>query len=367
MDDSFERELQEEIEEEENLAVIEDMDNVVDVVNGDENIIESTDEEEEVEEEGLEDETVYPENRGRKRKPRAAIWQTAAKKVENKAQCNVCHQFYACPQGNTSNIRTHVKTAHPGSEECKQLLALEKEMKEARKKKKKPKITMMNFITSKKPLARSESVKLTDSVVDFLVQTNTSIKMVENPAFRKMLFVFHSGYVAPSRTTIMKLIEKKIKDKEEALKEEIKRDIVETKTVSTTTDGGPSHDQNKTKKNTVTCSRIDSKWNLKTDTLALVVAEGTQSGEVIRTVVKMKLDKFGMEDGGWHVNMTTDDASAPRSARAPNRHPGVGLTVKYDTMCIDHQFHLLVSFTLFVRWIFFFFSFRLLFTRSFEL
>ena len=91
-------------------------------------------------------------------------------------------------------------------------------------------------------------------------------------------------------------------------------DIKETKTVSITTDGGPSQDVNKTKKNSVTISRIDSKWNMKTDTLALEVAEGSQTGEVIRGVVKTVLDKFGRMDD-WDTNLTTDDASAPRSAR----------------------------------------------------
>lgn len=118
-------------------------------------------------------------------------------------------------------------------------------------------------------------------------------------------------------------------------------DIKETKTVSITTDGGPSQDVNKTKKNSVTISRIDSKWNMKTDTLALEVAEGSQTGEVIRGVVKTVLDKFGRTDD-WDTNLTTDDASAPRSARQ-NRHPTVGLPIKYECACIDHQFHLLVT------------------------
>jgi hypothetical protein len=41
--------------------------------------------------------------------------------------------------------------------------------------------------------------------------------------------------------------------------------------------------------------------------------------------------------------MTTDDASAARSSRDPTRHPEVGLNIKYDVMCLDHQIHLLVN------------------------
>ena len=50
-----------------------------------------------------------------------------------------------------------------------------------------------------------------------------------------------------------------------------------------------------------------------------------------------------MSDAMLQVNMTTDGASPARSARDPTRHLEVGLSVKYDGDCIDHQFHLLVS------------------------
>ena len=311
---------------------------------GDDEEVVPAEEAEDMEED--EDDNGNLERRGRKVKLRSAIWETAATKVNGKAQCNVCKQTYVCPRGNTTNIRTHVKARHQGSKECKAFLALEKARKDEKKKQRKPRVTMRDFVTIKKAISKTESVKMTNSVVDFLVQTNTSIQMVVNPAFRKMLFNFHSGYIAPSRTTIMKLIEKKVDDAEKALAKEIKEDIVDTKTVSVTTDGGPSHDQNKTKKNSITVSRITNNWKLKTDTLGLEVAEGSQTGEVLRTVVKRRLDKFGMaeEEEGWSTNMTTDDASAPRSARAPNRHAGVGLHVKYDTACLDHQFHLLVRY-----------------------
>lgn len=280
---------------------------------------------------------------GRKRKLRAAIWLTAAKKVDDKAMCLVCSKYYTCTRSNTSVIRSHVKNVHPGSDECKKFLALEKKMIDdaARKNNPKPKITMLDFISSKKALTKSESQKMTDSVEDYLIQTNRSMNTVENPAFRKMLFSFHSGYVAPSRTTITVNIDKKIKEKKEALKREIKEDIKDTITASVTTDGGPSQDKNKTKKNTVTLSRINNEWKMKTDTLALVVAEGSQTASVIRTVVKEVTDDFGNEE--WDINMTTDDAAAPRSARNPNRHHEVGLNVKYDVMCLDHQIHLLVG------------------------
>ena len=58
----------------------------------------------------------------KKRKLFAPVWDTAATKVGDKAQCNVCRELFACPDGNTTNITNHVKKRHAGSEECKKLL-----------------------------------------------------------------------------------------------------------------------------------------------------------------------------------------------------------------------------------------------------
>jgi hypothetical protein len=152
----------------------------------------------------------------------------------------------------------------------------------------------------------------------------------------------NKNYIAPSRRSIVRMIDEEIKEVKIKLAKEIEEDIKETKTVNVTTDGGPSHDLNKTKKNTVTASRISTKWEMKTDTLAMPVAEGPQTAEALRTMVRDSLDSYGRKDD-WDTNVTTDNASAPRSARAPGRHPSVGLRIKYDSFCIDHQFHLLVS------------------------
>lgn len=259
-----------------------------------------------------------------------------------KAKCLVCNKLYSCAKSKTSVIRQHLLKAHVGSPQYKDFLKLDEKMKEEalERKRKKPKVSILNYFSHKKCITKIESVKLTSAVEDYIIQINQSLNMVENPAFRKMLFAFNSGYVAPSRKTITSSIEKKVVEKKLALKQEIAEDIKETKTGNVTTDGGPSQNKNKTKKNTVTFSRITSDWKMKTDTLALMVAEGSQTGVVIRTAVKDVLEQFGNED--WDINMTTDDAGAALSAMAPNRHQEVGLQVKYNTMCLDHQFHLLV-------------------------
>ena len=282
------------------------------------------------ESEGEEEEEGVGEGDSKKRKkPPAAIWGTAAKKVDGRALCLVCNTTVGLPMSSTTGIRSHVKIKHPTSEEYKRFLELEAKQKaELEKNKQKPPTqpNLLTFFHSKKPLSAFEKERITEALADFIVQTNTSLKMVENPAFRKLVFKLNSGYIVPSRATITRKIDDRVEEKKKALKVEVVEDVKEYKTVAVTTDGGPSHDQNKTKKNAVTVSRISSGWKMKTDTLALEVAEGSQTGEVIRTVVKDNLRKFGLEE--CKVNMTTDDAAAPRSARTPGRHPAVGLQVR---------------------------------------
>jgi hypothetical protein len=282
----------------------------------------------------------------RKKKSEAAIWVSGvARKENNRAVCLICNKDYAMTGGNTSVIRTHILQVHPNDDLTKKFEELDDQKKrkkeEKNKKKTVPKLTMDDFIVKKGALKESDHAKFTEAVADYIVQTNQSLATIENPAFRKMLFTINSNYVAPSRITITNRIDQKITAKKKELKEEILKDIATTNTLAVTSDGGPSQNKNKTKKNTVTAHRVSDEWKMKSDTLALKVAEGSQSGPVLRKVVKDVLDDFGNNE--WDVNMTTDDASAARSSRDPNRHPEVGLYVKYDVPCLDHQIHLLVN------------------------
>jgi hypothetical protein len=158
---------------------------------------ESSDDDSRNEEESeVDDEVETPAEGQRKRKLKAAVWSTAAKKVDGKARCNICLQFFACTRGNTSNITTHVKNKHAGSIECKNMLAMEKKITDEKRRleRMKPKQpSILNFITAKKPLTNRESEEMTSAMEDWLVATNTSFVMIENPSFRKMMFTFHSG------------------------------------------------------------------------------------------------------------------------------------------------------------------------------
>ena len=71
----------------------------------------------------------------------------------------------------------------------------------------------------------------------------------------------------------------------------------------------------KPKKNAVIAGRIDSNWRLKTDTKGLSVEVGSQTGRVIRQMVKDELRKAGYRQIiGLKINIVTDGVAAFRSA-----------------------------------------------------
>ena len=81
----------------------------------------------------------------------------------------------------------------------------------------------------------------------------------------------------PFRTTIRNKINNKIVKIQSDLAAEIKDDVKSHKTIAITSDAGNSGDQNKTKKNSLTVSRIADDFIMKTDTVALAEAVGSQN------------------------------------------------------------------------------------------
>ena len=116
--------------------------------------------------------------------------------------------------------------------------------------------SISSFFTGFKPLTKKVKDEIDDSLVEYLICENESFETVESHFFRKMIFSANKSYVIPSRSTITRKIDAKIIKVKEELKAEINDDISEHKTIAITSDGGSSGDLNKTKKNTLTVSRI---------------------------------------------------------------------------------------------------------------
>ena len=156
--------------------------------------VEEGESEEEEDSDGQQEEG--PEVIAKKKKLTAAVWFTAAKKLDSgKALCLVCKLVFSLGDGSPSNVRKHVIKRHSGSPEHKKMIEMERKQKEEKKKKRddKPKVSIKDFFVGKKAISKKEAQKISSELEDFLVGTNTSLSMVENPFFRKMLFSLNSG------------------------------------------------------------------------------------------------------------------------------------------------------------------------------
>ena len=132
--------------------------------------------------------------------------------------------------GNTSSMNGHLKACH------KNIKFLMKNNEEAS-------IctpsTIKNALLNKNHYDfESERYKvLTESILDFLAETNQPLSIVDNPSFIKMLNKFDSKYKIPGRQTIT---DKYLKEKFENVKKSIESEIDEIEYLSITLDGWSS-------------------------------------------------------------------------------------------------------------------------------
>ena len=69
----------------------------------------------------------------------------------------------------------------------------------------------------------------------------------------------------------------------------------------------------------MTLSRCTKDFEIKTDTVAVMKVEGSQTGEKIRSDVKRELVLMGWEED-WLLGWVTDNEAKQKSAREVGRH-----------------------------------------------
>ena len=163
-----------------------------------------------------------------------------------------------------------------------------------------------SFLPGFTQLPKKVKDEIDNDLIEFIVCENISFEIVESHFFRKPMFSANKSYIVPPRSTITRKIDEKICSVKKDLSKEIQNYIAIHKTISITSDGD-SGDRNKTKKNTVTVSRVTEDFQLKTDIVAVPVAKGSQEAVVIRRQWKEELLKIGYDDS-WFVNVTTNGA-----------------------------------------------------------
>ena len=129
------------------------------------------------------------------------------------------------------------------------------------------------------------------------------------------------------------------------LKEELHSEISKTyhKTGMVAYDHGTSSDRFRTKQLGVAFVYVNEGFEIKVETLGEIKAVGSQTGPVIRGMVRdLLVERVGWEPD-WKLCPTTDGASNVVSSRSITRHGHVGLNIVFENNCVDHTVHLVIE------------------------
>ena len=289
----------------------------------------------------------------RKIKAPSPVWEHGGVKVEGGSKCGLCNKFFKSETSNTSNLIQHILKAHKDTNTAKNLsIKLEqnknvREVKKVEKEKKKAqkrKLTqtsMFNFTKKSKPIDPVKKRKIDNSLIEYVIVENQPLSLVEKSSFRKLMYTAEPSYKCPSRRTFTSKVDSFAQEISKKLKEEVLKDLsdVDFKSVHITSDHGTSHDRFRSHRNVVTLARCTKNFELKTDVIAVIKCNGSQTGDVIRKDIKIVLDSYG-RDETWIVNWVTDGEAKQVSARTPGKHPRVGLVTHLTASCVDHTAHL---------------------------
>ena len=291
----------------------------------------------------------------RKRKLVSPVWTCgAAVKTERGSKCTLCGKEFISKTFNTSNIIKHIIEKHKNNEasvKLKEEIGAKKKKveeikrvkeKKAKETKKLSQSSMLTFTTKAAHLMDPlKKKRIEDAIIKYTIVENESLSIVEKHSFRNMLFQIEPSYICPSHTKFTRMVDSFVNSTRETFIKELAKDLsnVEFKTVQLTSDHGTSNDRFRSHKNVLTITRCTNDFQIKTDLVALISCDGSQTGEVIRTDVRNELDKIGRDDS-WHVDWVTDGEAKQVNARAPGKHPRVGLNTYLCGTCVDHTLHL---------------------------
>ncbi len=222
--------------------------------------------------------------------------------------------FCICVAGNTTNFATHLKREHSSIYEAKDVTQ-----------KKQVKInSLLKSEGGSIPMPKNQTNKLTNAVIDFIIDTLQPLSIVDQPSFRQMIACMEPRYSVPCRKTIMT----QMKQRHELLKAEILREVNDNSI-------GITHDSwtslNTESYDTVTASYISDDWKLKCCVLETTKVEGPHTAEnIASTLTDIKLRwKFGEQV------ITTDNAA--------NEIKAVKLLDWERLSCMGHNLNLIVK------------------------
>jgi hypothetical protein len=283
----------------------------------------------------------------------APVWLHGGIKLPDGTQnCTLCSYSIKPSKSNSGNMTNHVLKKHNRTETANNLkiaignkAKLQGEKRKMKENKKSDVAGMLKFVKMQPKITDSYREEMVGAVLQHLVTSNNPFSEVDEWSFRNMMFIANPGLVLPSRHTIARRVDTEFLKIEAALKKEIATKVNKTshKTIHITYDHGTSGDRFRTKKLGVSVHYMDVELKMTTETLGAIECIGSQTGPVVREKVKDLLVRRAGWEVGWRVCPTTDGASNVVSSRSIGRHPAVGLTITFETSCVDHKLHLVIE------------------------
>lgn len=221
------------------------------------------------------------------RQKRSIVWNHFEKKKKHSV-CKYCGKSFVY-YGGTSNLRTHLKNAHPsvwptadsGDEEDKTSAGTK---------------SIKSFYAtdkSRRVCSNAKSEALTNLVVDWISENSRPISIVEDTGLKRMFAYVEPGYRMPSRTQVMSMVKKRHTSGKKNLCNVLQK---KARFVAVTTDAWTS----KAVKSfaTYTVHFIDNDWSLQSYVLATRMFDGRHTADNVKehfcTVVKefVQLEKI---------------------------------------------------------------------------
>ena len=221
------------------------------------------------------------------RASRSTVWDHFEKHLENEKTV-VCKKTYAY-HGGTSNLQSHLKSAHPSvvaaddSDAGKPTLAAGV-MKSG---------ALDKFVAAKpkssaKPCSVATSEGMTQALVKWITTDMRPLNVVNDGGLQRLLALAQPGYSLPSRTHVASIVRRRHADG----KEEIKTTLKSVEYVAVTTDSWTSKAVRSY--STFTVHFLSSEWKLRSFVLATRPLDGRHTADNLAKQFTEIVTEFGI-------------------------------------------------------------------------
>lgn len=220
------------------------------------------------------------------------MWEHFAKQGTNKAQCNHCKKELVYNGSTTSNLKAHLKCAHPT-------------IVDVDEREEKPSLARIDSFTVssfQKPCGAARADLISQLLVDWIVADMRPLTIVGDSGLKRLLALLEPGYSLPSRTYITKLI----RQRHENCRKELMKRLEDATALALTTDAWTSKATMSFATHTV--HYITSDWKLASHVLETSRFHGSHTADHIAKKVRDVVSRTGVNHQAV-VSIVSDEAA----------------------------------------------------------